>query len=362
MSRFVVGYKTYTLIIVGMLACQFDVRIGFDRNLTVLSAVVAFGFTFAVFAMASPYISGSIQHSRGAKVIAASFRMLRGCIFSCCPESDVEAGYKQLSAEEHEQRSQASLDAELQRQDEEEEARWQVSDPYSDLGFPERQSINCGAFYEAEMALPLGSEQVQSPQIARPVTPEVVQSGLLPQRGRPTGLATMGRSKTHPEAQSTTLKSPPFIRRRSLPRPTPVIMSSESPVRETLSSSSSYSSLCSSPLRPRPRANSGTGSNLSGTTARTQSSQYSGCWGDVQVGLSREARMRIRASAQDRPPPVFGWGYWLREQWRMVTVLVAVRAVVWGLALVMMHYCGEFWLCGEINGARRLMDRKGCGR
>ena len=62
----------------------------------------------------------------------------------------------------------------------------------------------------------------------------------------------------------------------------------------------------------------------------------------MRVGLSREARMRIKARAQDRPAPVFGWGYWVRAQWRTVTVLLVVRAAVWGLALVMMHYCGGF--------------------
>ena len=51
--------------------------------------------------------------------------------------------------------------------------------------------------------------------------------------------------------------------------------------------------------------------------------------------------MRIKARAHDRPAPVFGWGYWVRAQWRTVTALLVVRAAVWGLALVMMHYCGE---------------------
>ena len=72
-----------------MLACRLDVQIGFDPNLTALSAIVAVAFTFAAFA--SPYVSESIQNSRFACAIAVAYRTLRQWIFSCCPEQDVEA-------------------------------------------------------------------------------------------------------------------------------------------------------------------------------------------------------------------------------------------------------------------------------
>lgn len=340
---------TLRLIIVGMLACRLDVQIGFDPNLTALSAIVAVVFTFAAFA--SPYVSESIEHSKFAQAIAVFFRTLRRWIFSCCPERDVEAGYEQLSAEEDERRSRASQDTDFQREDNDEDE--QDVDPYSDdpLGFPARRRPNSGAFYEPEIA-PHAPIYAEPPPIAGAVAPDVAQRELLPQRGRLRGPVNMGRSSTHPEARSTTLKSPPLVRQRSLPRPTRSRISSESPGRDIPSTPPSSGSSSDSLALPRPRANSGTGSALSGTTATGSTSGSSGGWGDVRVGLSREARMRIRARAQDKPAPVFGWGYWLDAQWRTVTMLVVVRAAVWGLALVMMHYCGEFLLCVQVKGAR----------
>ena len=325
-----------------MLACRLDVQIGFDPNLTALSAIVAVAFTFAAFA--SPYVSESIQNSKFAQAVIAIFRTLRRWIFSCCPERDVEAGYEQLSVEEDEGRSRTSQDAEGQREDNAEDER--DVDPYSDdpFGFSTHRRAESGAFYEPEAPPPHAPVFVEPPHIAGAVAPDVAQRELLPQRGRPRGPTIMGRSSTHPEARSTTLKSPPLVRQRSLPRPTRARVSSESPGPGTPSTLSSSLSSSDSSSLPRPRANSGTGSALSGTTATgsaSGSSGSSGSWGDVRAGLSREARMRIKARAQDRPAPVFGWGYWVRAQWRTITVLLVVRAAVWGLALVMMHYCGE---------------------
>ncbi|KZT73395.1 hypothetical protein DAEQUDRAFT_684402 [Daedalea quercina L-15889] len=294
---------------VGMLACRMDIAIGFDPTLTLLSAIVAVVFTFAAFS--SPYITEEIGHSRFVHAVAIVFRTLRRWIFSCCPKWDIEAGYEQLSSEEDQRCSRTSQDAQSQQEDEGDDDP--DMDLYSDdpLDFALQHEGSSNTFYE---------------------------------RGRPRGPSVMARASTHPVARSTTLKSPPLVRQRSLPRPSIVRVSSESPGRDTPSTLSSDLSSDSS-SRHRKRVNSGTGSALSGTTLQSLltgsgSSGSSGSWGDVQVGLSREARLRIKARAKDRPAPVFGWNYWVRAQWKTVTVLLVVRAAVWGLALVMMHYCG----------------------
>lgn len=319
---------TYTLITVGMLACRFDVQVVFDCNLTLLSAIVAVSYTFAAFAMGSPHISRSIQQSRFAQVIIKLLQTLQRGLFSCCPEWDAEAGYEQPSGGDHEGPSPAARDAELRKEDEENE-HWQDMDFYTDAppGFPARQRANYAAFYEAEMAPPPDLVSVEPPSIANAVVPDF-QRAPLPSPAQLKGSATMGRSSTHPEARSTTVKPAPSIHRRSLPRLTPVLMPPESSERETLSSSSSLTSLCSSSLS-RPRANSGAGSSLSGATAMRslRSSQCSGYLSDVRMGLSKEARMRIRACAQARPVSVFG-GYWMLAQCRTVTALIVIRAAV----------------------------------
>lgn len=89
---------------------------------------------------------------------------------------------------------------------------------------------------------------------------------------------------------------------------------------------------------------SGSRSTFSGTTLASTAS-VSGTrhpsWDEsLHVGLSRETRLRLKAQAQERPPPTFGWRYWAKTHWKTVTGLLALRAAVWGMALVLMHYCG----------------------
>ncbi|KAH9926496.1 uncharacterized protein B0H18DRAFT_1006430 [Fomitopsis serialis] len=327
----------WSMHFVGMLACRMDIAIGFDPSLTALSAIVAVAFTFA--ALSSAYVTDAIEKSHFARTVVIAVRTLRRWMFSCCPKWDIEAGYEQLSSEEDERPPRTSQDVLSQQLNEDADMDLYSDDP---LDFAMQHDGGSSAFYEPETAPPHAPIFFEPPFRAG-AAPDVVQRELIAQRGRPRGPTAMTRASTHPVARSTTLQSPTLVRQRSLPRPTGASQDSSS-TSSTLSSELSSDSTS----HHRPRANSGTGSALSGTAtlqsnasgATSGSSGSSGSWGDVHVGLSREARMRIKARARDRPAPVFGWKYWIGVQWRTITALLVARAAVWGLALVMMHYCG----------------------
>lgn len=80
-------------------------------------------------------------------------------------------------------------------------------------------------------------------------------------------------------------------------------------------------------------ATSGSGTLTSSLSSRSWSEP-------LHAGLSREARLRIKAQARDKPVPKFGWRYWLKTYWASMSLLVSVRAAIWGVAIVFMHYCG----------------------
>lgn len=89
----------------------------------------------------------------------------------------------------------------------------------------------------------------------------------------------------------------------------------------------------------------------------TSSSLSSRSWSEpLHAGLSREARLRIKAQARDKPVPKFGWRYWFKTYYQSITFLVSVRAAIWGLAIVFMHYCGMWAM--EIPEGRIAWDWK----
>ncbi|CCL98839.1 uncharacterized protein FIBRA_00844 [Fibroporia radiculosa] len=323
---------------VGMLACHLDIHIGFDFYLTILSAVVAVGFTFAAFS--SPYISDAIGDSRFLHAISHLFRAIRRCIFSCCPKRDLEAGYEALGqGGEDDRRSSTSQDPEPQG---EEQIDYQGIDDDEREASLERTSLESVSVTELPERAPAPASIPQPLPVQTPVPP--------PTRGRPHGPAYTRRISSgsrKSQGHSTTLKSPPLVRQRSLPRVRR--LSTESGSNSPSTASSSLSSSDSS-SRHRQR---GSGNSLSGTTlasGTTESSSSLSSWGEsLHVGLSRETRLRIKARARERPLPTFGWRYWMKAHWQTITALVVVRAAVWGLALVMMHYCG-MWAMIIPNG------------
>ena len=84
-----------------------------------------------------------------------------------------------------------------------------------------------------------------------------------------------------------------------------------------------------------------TNSDSSGSNNTLSSSLSSRSWSEpLHAGLSRETRIRIKAQARDKPVPEFDWKYWLKTYYSSISLLVALRAAVWGVAIVFMHYCG----------------------
>ena len=69
----------------------------------------------------------------------------------------------------------------------------------------------------------------------------------------------------------------------------------------------------------------------------------------LRVGLSREARLRIKAHARDKPIPRFGWRYWLRAHYKSVSVFLTICAAIWAVAIVFMHYCGTVVVISSIG-------------
>ena len=85
-----------------MLACGLDVRITFDKTLTVVSAVVAILFTFAAFS--SGYATEAIENSQPIVSLVKWGKSLRSSIQSSLhghPAIDPEAGYLPVAGSDH---------------------------------------------------------------------------------------------------------------------------------------------------------------------------------------------------------------------------------------------------------------------
>ena len=269
-----------------MLACKLDVEVHFDIGLTIISAVVAVIFTFA--ALASPYASEAIENSAPVKTFSHWNHLVCTSVASLCTgrrAGDIEAGYTPLP----------SVNPDVALSTTEDNPPNEGEDPESDTS----SDVEGGD----EEAAPAGRPHRSRAQ-GEPSFP-------YPQRRRASSATLLGSVKPK--------LSPP---RTARPRPIPADRQS---VESTPSSSSTTTS----------------SSDSSTQEVSTLTSSSSNSWNEpLRHGLSREARLRIRARAKERPVPHFGARYWLRVHYQSVTLFLFFRAVVWAAAIVFMHYCG----------------------
>ncbi|KAH9942971.1 histidine kinase [Amylocystis lapponica] len=270
----------WSMHFVGMLACRLDVKIGFDGLLTVLSAVVAVVFTFA--ALSSSYVTEVIEHK-----ISTWNRSLRTSLSSTwnIPVTlDPEVGYQALPH----------------------------GDEQGIAGVSDQPTVEYEGYEDdfTEVALeqgrPLGRDHRRTPS-----PQEVAFSTSVP-----TGQSRKVSYSLPAGVRNTTVQTPP-----PSPRQRPPLRSIEE-----------------STDAPGAESNSRSSSDSSGGSTLASGSMF---WGEsLHVGLSQEARARIKSHAQKQPLPERGWREWARNHYETLTLLVLIRAAIWGMALVLMHYCG----------------------
>ncbi|KAI0658269.1 hypothetical protein C8Q70DRAFT_994181 [Cubamyces menziesii] len=103
----------WSMHFVGMLACRLDVTIRFNIPLTILSAVVAVGFTFA--ALASPYAMEAIENSASIRTLSKWNQGIYASISNLVsgrPSDDLEAAYAPLRTSADEDRASEAADRE----------------------------------------------------------------------------------------------------------------------------------------------------------------------------------------------------------------------------------------------------------
>ncbi|KAI0829110.1 hypothetical protein BC628DRAFT_1315894 [Trametes gibbosa] len=293
----------WSMHFVGMLACRLDVEVRFNISLTILSAVVAVAFTFA--ALASPYASEAIESSAPIRTLSRwNHDVCTGIISLVCrrPLHDLEAVYDPLASDEQEQ----ALD--------EEDSDVNSDEGEADSGDPQAPPMDERQLYFA---------------------PESGSSHSPRQESRPSCSTRRATSKpSHSPGRRSSLSR--YHSSASAPRASNDSTPSSSSTTTTSSSESSFTR------------------NLSGTTLVTSSS---GSWCEpLHPGLSRETRLRIKARARDRPLPNFDWRYWIRAHYQSITVFLCVRASIWAVAIVFMHYCGMWAM--EIPSGRIEWDMR----
>ncbi|KAL6307832.1 hypothetical protein BKA93DRAFT_768057 [Sparassis latifolia] len=309
----------WSMHFVGMLACGLDVRVAFDLKLTILSAVVAVVFTFA--ALFSAYTNEIVEKSVPLSHILAILQSFQARAISSLTFSnrvDPDSGYQALSGTEphEEERRSGAL---IERPDDVESTA--AAEPTVDDA--------CEADDENEAVLDPPRDHTRTSPAEQ----------LPPVRGR------TRRVSLYAIGHSRTVRTPPPVRQRSLPPLGRVSEDSNS----ASTSGSTLSSSSSSGRAARMRSGTGSGSDSSGTTLTSTS------WGEsMHVGLSRETRMRIKARAREQPLPTFGWKYWIMRYYATMTVLLFLRAAIWSMALVLMHYCGMWAM--DIPGGRISWD------
>ncbi len=294
---------------VGMLACGLDVQITLDIPLTIVSAVVAILFTFAAFS--SGYASEAIENSGVAVILSKWSKSIQSVLRLCfCGRhvDDLEAGSLPIAASEAEANERRPMLASFSdhgghNADEEEEQTGHNSRPW------DRQ--------DTDEPPPLSTESESAAIPPLPPTPPLRSSGPL----------------SSPKGQVRTLRTVLPSQAREGPNRTSSGRTSEESASTPLNEDSSEESAS---LAARRLSASSHNVSLSDTTLSSHS------WSEpLHAGLSREARIRIKAQSRDRPVPEFGWKYWLKAYYKSITFLVAVRATIWGIAIVFMHYCGE---------------------
>ncbi|KAI0095070.1 hypothetical protein BDY19DRAFT_902099 [Irpex rosettiformis] len=292
----------------------FDVKITYDIPLTILSVIVAIVFAFAAFTTA--YISDVLQKKplfRRLLKWKRSYSTLRSVLFTYSPGVDVESG----------RRSHASSGA-----SEERHPMLISSSDSSDNDEYEYREENEGGPHPARGHTPLGpirtgsAEEAQNTEDDHPTLVPPSQ-GLLfsdvlwaPLRLFSCSCLLLPSSDNHNAAIA----------------PTSAWTSEDSTPVTTNSSDDSTFTIQRFP------------SSSAQSAATTPMSLLARPWNDpLHAGLSRETRLRIKAHVRDKPMPKFGWKYWLKRYYSSISLLVFVRAGIWGLAIVFMHYCGRPW-------------------
>lgn len=291
---------------VGMLACGLDVEVRFNIFLTIVSAAVAVLFTFA--ALSSPYASETIENSAPMRTLAKwNHEIYSGVanIFTGHPSHDLEAGYAPLQTTSAEDIPSVppGVRVALDQDD---------IDISSDEDEEERQE-------------PAPIEQRRGEDSGRLIYATASgDSSTLPTHRR--------SSFSQPENGRKSSKSP-VARRSARHRLLHRVLSSSTTRRTSQESTPSSTSTTTT-----SSSESSFTRNLSGTTLATSSSSS---WSEpLHPGLSRETRLRIKARAKERPPPEFGWRYWIKTHYESVTIFLCLRAAIWAGAIVFMHYCG----------------------
>ena len=292
------GKYLHPLSTVGMLACRLDVDVSFSVFLTILSAFIAVVFTFA--ALASPYASEAIDNSAPMRTLSRwhseiCFRVVS--YFTPKRPHDPEAGYAPLHTSDPDEHATVSGREDLPEEGDH-------SDGSSDEGDVDQEAS--GGLLDADA----------------PISPPERDNAF---RGLP---GDRGPSFALGDNPHKPIRSPmKTARHRLLQR---ALGGATSGTSTPSGSSTTSSSESSSFMR-----------TLSGTTLATTTTSSSSSWGEpLRAGLSRETRLRIKARAKERPPPEFGWRYWVRQHYKIISVFLFVRAAIWAAAIVFMHYCG----------------------
>jgi NO-binding membrane sensor protein with MHYT domain len=311
--------KNFNCELVGMLACGLDVRITFDKMLTVVSAVVAILFTFAAFC--SGYATEAIENSQAVVTWLKWIRSARQSIrawFYGHPVADPEVGYIPVAGSDHGDNDRRTVLA-------------STSGHGDDDG-------------EEDEEHPQGEQHVdEEDPVERPSRPTWDRTHTLPVLGTHRFSDDSGETILSPsfEPSPRPLQNPLsrlFGRSSSRPRMEHVVPPETATARSS-EESTPLTTSSSDDSNEQPQRSSNSESSGSGDTLTSTLSSRS--WSEpLHAGLSREARLRIKAQARDKPMPKFGWKYWLKTYWSSVSVLVGVRAAIWGLAIVFMHYCG----------------------
>ncbi|KAH9884657.1 hypothetical protein C8Q73DRAFT_770527 [Cubamyces lactineus] len=190
----------WSMHFVGMLACRLDVAIRFDIPLTILSAVVAVGFTFA--ALASPYAMEAIENSISIRTLSKWNEEIYASVSNLVTgrtSDDLEAAYTPLRTSADERMSEAaeeSIDDDHEGSSEEDERFAEEEQPVnfaSGSGFSRLPSQHRRASFSIDGA---------SKSPAQSATRRVVQRVLSPNAARLSTLSTPSTTSTDTSTSS----------------------------------------------------------------------------------------------------------------------------------------------------------------
>lgn len=317
-------YAVDTISVVGMLACRLDVKINYDIPLTILSALVAIVFTFAAFTTA--YISDAIQQTplfKGLSTWKDSYSSLRSALFVHKQHIDIESGRRSRASSRASDERRPMLASTSDHgdndddEDEEEHARRIAEHPED---HEERPHLKRSYTFPGPAGIDIAEETPDSghehPTYASPSQGSLIGGTLR------APFSFLRRTWTPPVQGGQASATAPVSARTSEDSSTPLTTDSSDDsvsITQRLSGSSAHS------------------------MSTTPTSLSTRSWSDpLHAGLSREARIRIKAQARDKPVPNFGWRYWVKRYYATINVLVFVRAGIWGLAIIFMHYCGKY--------------------